>query len=203
MYQEFLDRIDFSQETFWISFASITFNPFFWNIVARREHNTRFVSRLVGGNPYVGCYCLAIVIFLIGVFRDFLYKRAIENQPTLPSLDNDYSKGLALVLFFSGNFFVLSSMYVLGVTGTYLGDYFGILMNERVVTFPFNVLENPMYYGSSMVFLSAALWYASPAGIILTIWTFTLYLIALRFEGPFTSMIYAQHEEKTKRQKNE
>jgi phosphatidylethanolamine/phosphatidyl-N-methylethanolamine N-methyltransferase len=94
-------------------------------------------------------------------------------------------------------------MYALGVTGTYLGmciyifslcyfslillkllgDYFGILMDERVVSFPFNVLEHPMYYGSSMVFLSTALWYASPAGIILTVWAFILYLIALQFEG--------------------
>jgi hypothetical protein len=98
-------------------------------------------------------------------------------------------------------------MYVLGVTGTYLGmwnlffffffvwfssnfilikllgDYFGILMDERVTSFPFNVLDNPMYYGSSMVFLSTALWYASPVGIILTGWAFTLYLIALQFEG--------------------
>ncbi|RIA99274.1 phospholipid methyltransferase-domain-containing protein [Glomus cerebriforme] len=203
MYQEFLDRIDFSQNSFWISFASITFNPFFWNIVARKEHKTRFLTRLVGGNPYVGCYCLAVVIFFLGIFRDILYKKAIEKQPILPSLDNDYSKGLALVLFFAGNCFVLSSMYVLGVTGTYLGDYFGILMDERVTSFPFNVLDNPMYYGSSMVFLSTALWYASPAGIILTIWAFILYSIALQFEGPFTSMIYAQRDEKIKRQKNE
>ncbi|CAB4380081.1 phospholipid methyltransferase [Rhizophagus irregularis] len=198
MYQEFLDNIDFSQKSFWISFASITFNPLFWNFVARREHKTRFLTRFVGGNPYIGCYCLAIIIFFLGIFRDILYKNAIDKQQKLSSLDNDYSKGLALVLFFTGNFFVLSSMYVLGVTGTYLGDYFGILMDDRITSFPFNVLDNPMYYGSSMVFLSTALWYASPAGIILTCWAFILYLIALRFEGPFTSMIYAQREEKKK-----
>ncbi|CAG8557529.1 13646_t:CDS:2 [Funneliformis caledonium] len=203
MYQEILDHIDFSQTSFWISFASITFNPLFWNIAARKEHKTRVISRFVGGNPYVGCYCLALMIFSLGIFRDFLYKKAIEDQPTFPSLNNDYSKGLALVLFFTGNIFVLSSMYVLGVTGTYLGDYFGILMSERVTSFPFNVLENPMYYGSSMVFLSTALWYASPAGMLLTIWAFVLYLIALKYEGPFTSMIYAQHEEKVKQRKKE
>ncbi|GBB94676.1 hypothetical protein RclHR1_00240024 [Rhizophagus clarus] len=198
MYQEYLDNIDFSQKSFWISFASISFNPIFWNFVARREHKTRFLSRFVGGNPYIGCYCLAIIIFSLGIFRDILYKNAIDKQPKLSALDNDYSKGLALVLFFTGNIFVLSSMYVLGVTGTYLGDYFGILMDERVTSFPFNVLDNPMYYGSSMVFLSTALWYASPAGILLTSWAFILYLIALQFEGPFTSMIYAQREEKKK-----
>lgn len=61
-------------------------------------------------------------------------------------------------------------------------------MDDRITSFPFNVLDNPMYYGSSMVFLSTALWYASPAGIILTCWAFILYLIALRFEG-YASMI--------------
>jgi len=39
-----------------------------------------------------------------------------------------------------------------------LGDYFGILMKKRVVGFPFNVADNPMYYGSSMVFAGTALW---------------------------------------------
>jgi phosphatidylethanolamine N-methyltransferase len=35
-------------------------------------------------------------------------------------------------------------MWALGVTGTYLGDYFGILMDEMVVGFPFNVTDAPM-----------------------------------------------------------
>lgn len=40
------------------------------------------------------------------------------------------------------NFFC--SMYQLGVTGTFLGDYFGILMEDRVTAFPYNVTNNPM-----------------------------------------------------------
>lgn len=35
-------------------------------------------------------------------------------------------------------------MWRLGVVGTYLGDYFGILMEERVTAFPFNVMDDPM-----------------------------------------------------------
>ncbi|CAG8850313.1 31448_t:CDS:2, partial [Racocetra persica] len=81
----------------------------------------------------------------------------IDHQPKSSFLQNDLIKVLAAILFFTGNTFVLSSMYALGITGTYLGDYFGILMDSRVTSFPFNVLENPMYYGSSMVFLSTAL----------------------------------------------
>ncbi|CAG8592925.1 7511_t:CDS:2 [Cetraspora pellucida] len=193
-----LELFDFTQKSLWISFASISFNPLFWNIAARvAEYRTKFITRLLGGNQYYGCYALAITIFSLGIFRDYLlvlYKMAIDHQPKSSFLQNDLIKGLAALLFFTGNTFVLSSMYALGVTGTYLGDYFGILMDKRVTSFPFNVLENPMYYGSSMVFLATALWFACPTGILLTIWAFILYLIALQFEGPFTTMIYEKRK---------
>lgn len=78
---------------------------------------------------------------------------------------------------------MLSSMYKLGVTGTYLGDYFGILMKSRVTSFPFNVMDNPMYNGSTMVFLGTALWYRSLAGVFLSVFVWILYQIALLFEG--------------------
>lgn len=65
---------------------------------------------------------------------------------------------MGAVLVVLGSVFVLSSMWALGITGTYLGDYFGILMDARVTGFPFNVLENPMYIGSSMNFLGISLW---------------------------------------------
>jgi methylene-fatty-acyl-phospholipid synthase len=51
----------------------------------------------------------------------------------------------------------------LGVTGTYLGDYFGILMDKMVTGFPFNVMDNPMYNGSTMCFLGHSLWFAPPS----------------------------------------
>jgi phosphatidylethanolamine N-methyltransferase len=79
--------------------------------------------------------------------------------------------------------FVFFSMKALGVHGTYAGDYFGILMKERVTDFPFNVLDNPMYIGSTMCFLGTAVWYASPTGVLLTAWVWVTYMIgALGFE---------------------
>jgi len=60
-------------------------------------------------------------------------------------------------------------MWALGITGTYLGDYFGILMDARVTGFPFNVLENPMYIGSTMNFLGISLWYGTHEEISLLI----------------------------------
>lgn len=57
----------------------------------------------------------------------------------------------------AGSTLVLSSMYKLGITGTYLGDHFGILMANRITSFPFNIVEHPMYYGSTLCFFSMAL----------------------------------------------
>jgi hypothetical protein len=51
------------------------------------------------------------------------------------------------------------SLSMMRVAGTFLGDYFGILMETKVEGFPFNVLENPMYVGSTLCFIANALWY--------------------------------------------
>lgn len=37
------------------------------------------------------------------------------------------------------------------------GDYFGLLLDDRVTGFPFNLLDNPMYWGSTLNFLGTAL----------------------------------------------
>lgn len=73
-------------------------------------------------------------------------------------------------------------MWALGVTGTYLGDYFGILMDRVVTSFPFNVSEAPMYYGSTMSFLGVAIIYGKVAGVLLTVEVLGVYLVALRYE---------------------
>jgi len=156
------------------------------SVVARQEYHNKVLTKLFGGNSRYGCYFLAVVIFGIGIFRDFLYEQALRQQPSLDALQADAVKLAAAALFFCGNVLVLTSMWALGFTGTYLGfspfslllsereeeeedctddrdgvgkgDYFGILMDHRVTSFPFNVTDAPMYYGSTMAFLGSALW---------------------------------------------
>ncbi len=77
---------------------------------------------------------------------------------------------------------MLSSTYALGIVGTYLGDYFGILMDAPVTGFPFNITGAPMYYGSTMSFFGSALIYGRPAGLVLAAEVLVVYLLALRFE---------------------
>ncbi|KAF9540960.1 Phosphatidyl-N-methylethanolamine N-methyltransferase [Mortierella hygrophila] len=187
--------VDWSDKRIWFAVASIVFNPTFWNIVARKEYRTKFITRMFNGNGLHGCYALAATIFTLGLIRDAVFKYAVDAQPKAQCMDHWFLQALAYFLFAVGNIFVLSSMWVLGVTGTYLGDYFGILMDERVTSFPFNVNDNPMYNGTVMIFLGTALWSLSPAGVYLSCIVHFVYRIALRFEGPFTTDIYIKRDQ--------
>ncbi|KAL7938486.1 phospholipid methyltransferase [Trichoderma chlorosporum] len=188
------DYIDLDKQSLWISAGSIVFNPLFWNIVARQEYHNKILTRLFGGKPYPACYALAATIFSLGLVRDWLYKTALTEQPSHPLLTTLYSQAAGYTLFIVGNILVVSSTWRLGVTGTFLGDYFGILMDEMVTGFPFNVTSAPMYWGSTMNFLGTALAFGKPAGLLLTLGVYIVYIIALRFEDPFTAGIYAKRE---------
>lgn len=90
-------------------------------------------------------------------------------------------------------------MWALGVTGTYLGDYFGILMDHMVTGFPFNVTDAPMYWGSTCSFAGTALLYNKPAGLLLSAVVFLCYKVALSYEDPFTAGIYKRRDEEEKK----
>ncbi|BCR86990.1 bifunctional phosphatidyl-N-methylethanolamine N-methyltransferase/phosphatidyl-N-dimethylethanolamine N-methyltransferase [Aspergillus chevalieri] len=190
------DFVDFSQLSLQVTALSIAFNPIFWNIVARTEYRNHFLTRIFG-SPYYGCYFLAFTIFSLGILRDHLYQLALADQPYYAPVHQPI---LGAVLFGVGSVLVLSSMYALGVTGTYLGDYFGILMDAPVTGFPFNVTGSPMYWGSTLNFLGVALYHGKVAGIALTAEVFILYWFALQWEDPFTAGIYAKRERERAKQ---
>ncbi|KAK1759526.1 phosphatidyl-N-methylethanolamine N-methyltransferase [Echria macrotheca] len=191
---DMVNYIDFDKKSLLVSAGAIAFNPTFWNIVARREYRTKFLTRAFGGSAQTACYALAVTIFSLGLLRDFLYERALRDQPTHPLLVGDVPTYAAYALIAIGNLFVITSTWRLGITGTFLGDYFGILMDSMVTGFPFNVTSAPMYYGSTMSFLGTALLYGKPAGILLTAWVLFVYIVAIQYENPFTSGIYAKRE---------
>ncbi len=158
------------------------------------EYHNKILTRLFGGRSQTACYFLAAVIFSIGIVRDLLYERALRHQPSHPLLETDLATYTGYALLACGNILVISSTWALGITGTFLGDYFGILMDKMVTGFPFNVTDAPMYYGSTMSFLGSALVYGKPAGILLTAEILVVYLVALAFENPFTAQIYARRD---------
>ncbi|KAM7067889.1 phosphatidylethanolamine N-methyltransferase isoform 4-T7 [Molossus nigricans] len=162
-----------------------------WRQVARWEHKTRKLSRALG-SPYLGCYALGGVILLLNVLRSHCFTQAMLNQPTTDSLQDPSARWLGLALLGVGSLLVLSSFFALGFTGTFLGDYFGILKEARVTSFPFNILDNPMYWGSTANYLGWAIMHASPAGLLLTAVVAFSYVLATLYEEPFTTEIYRQ-----------
>ena len=98
-----------------------------------KEYRNRTITRLSNNNPRHGCYLLAVLIFSFGILRDSLYHQALADQPRVPLLPEPFSIYVPMILFFSGQLFVITSTWALGITGTFLGDYFGILMDHRVV----------------------------------------------------------------------
>ncbi|KAG5994895.1 Phosphatidyl-N-methylethanolamine N-methyltransferase, partial [Claviceps pusilla] len=163
-------------------------------VVARQEYRNKLLTNLFGGDSRTACYGLAVTIFSLGILRDWLYKIAISEQPSHPLLLTVYSQAAAYTLLAAGNILVVSSTWRLGITGTFLGDYFGFLLDEMVTGFPFNVTGSPMYWGSTMSFLGTALLFGKPAGILMTVWVYLVYVVALRYEDPFTAGIYAKRE---------
>ncbi|KAK3824403.1 MAG: phospholipid methyltransferase-domain-containing protein [Linnemannia elongata] len=187
--------VDLSNPWFWISVFSIAYNPFFWNVVARREYQTKFITKFFNNNSYYGCYALAAVIQTLGAIRFLTFEKAMLHQPKAECFQILSIQVAAYVFFIGGFTLVMSSFFALGVTGTFLGDYFGILMDARVTSFPFNVNDDPMYNGTALMSLGTALWSSSPAGIYLSGFVHLVYRVALAFEGPFTSEIYRKRNE--------
>ncbi|KAL9985593.1 hypothetical protein ACROYT_G008015 [Oculina patagonica] len=184
----------------WLAAFCIIFNPLFWNIVARWEYRTQALTRWFGSAER-GCYALAVVICLLGLFRDYWFEEALRSQPIAVAMCADRVRICGTLLIVIGTVLVLSSTWSLGIIGTFLGDYFGLLLNRRETGFPFNIMNNPMYWGSTMNFLGYSLRQCSPAGVLLTTLVAVCYKIALLFEGPFTERIYA--EKKLRQEKEE
>lgn len=173
----------------------IAFNPFFWNVVGRFEFHTHLLTKTFGSKR-LACYFFAVIVFSLGLLRDYLYYTALQTQPAAPILQNDAVKYLAYAIGGWGHLLVLTSMYTLGVTGTYLGDYFGILMDHKVESFPFSFCNNPMYVGSSLSFLAVALHEGKALGVVLSGLVWIVYKIGLVFEEPFTEFIYSNRKDK-------
>lgn len=190
--------VNFHDWQFQFAALTIVLAPLLWNILARMEYKTRFLTKLMCGNKYWGCYLIAIYVFAFSSYRDYQFSLALESQPTLKFFDHIGFQVAAAILFAVGGILVVSSMWALGLTGTYLGDYFRIYMKERVTSFPFNIVNNPMYDGATLIFTAHALYHRSFAGLLLAALVLVVYRIAILFEEPFTGFIYSQKEKEEK-----
>ncbi|XP_071378481.1 phosphatidylethanolamine N-methyltransferase [Centroberyx affinis] len=150
------------------------------------------------GSPHLACYSLGFLIILLNVYRSHSMTVAMKAQARWEVLARTevFYTGTGLLVL--GTLLVVSSFLALGFTGTFLGDYFGILMEKKVTGFPFNIIDNPMYWGSTANYLGLALIGASPVGLVLTAVVAVSYQVAIGYEGPFTEQIYQERRQRCK-----
>lgn len=130
--------------------------PLVWNLIGPFEYHTRLISRITL-RPIVGVYLSGTIIAGLSVYRSALFVEAINGQPRMEEMGVPMIHALGGFFGMFGLSMFLGAYYQLGITGTYLGDYFGILREEMITAFPFRVLKNPMYDGSSMLHFAEAL----------------------------------------------
>ena len=162
-----------------------------WNVIVRLEYKKRIVSRLFGG-PRKGVIVLAIFILLCNLLRTLYFRSLADSSTRLSILENSTVYGVGYVIEGVGIILVVCSAWRLGFYNTFYGDYFGILMGARVTAFPFNILNDPMYWGTFMLYLGEAIQYASTVAFVLSLCIGFSCFLAAKFEAPFTAMIYNQ-----------
>uniref|UniRef100_H3CPN0 Phosphatidylethanolamine N-methyltransferase n=2 Tax=Tetraodon nigroviridis TaxID=99883 RepID=H3CPN0_TETNG len=199
--ESLLKLINFYDTSFFIAVMAIIFNPLFWNLQScgwkknKRKYSRCFGSDQSSNKSFSDCSKLWVIV---DVLTKHCMTIAMKAQPRWELMNRAevFYAGTALIV--AGTVLVVSSFLALGFTGTFLGDYFGILLDEKVTVFPFNVMENPMYWGSTANYLGLALIGASPVGLILTATVAAVYKVAIQFEGPFTAQIYRERSQSRK-----
>ena len=81
-----------------------------------------------------------------------------------------------------GFILVSSSTLRLGIIGTYNGDAYGYLMSGLITSFPYNLFNAPMYFGSTLNFLYCAVLNRSIAGLVLSALVGIVYYVGTGFE---------------------
>jgi len=191
--------INWSDPLIWLAAAHITFNPMVWNLGSRLEYKTKFLSS-VFGSAKVASYVFSAVSALLSWSRNILIFITVVRQLSFEEYLGEstviFMKVAGTLCFLGGLLLAVSSMFRLGITGTYYGDSFGMLMESRITGFPFNIVDNPMYVGAIITFFGFAVRMMSPIGLLLTFYTCLVYYVTLLFEEPLTAQIYSSKDGK-------
>jgi methylene-fatty-acyl-phospholipid synthase len=84
----------------------------------------------------------------------------------------------------------------------YFGDHFGFLFKEKIVSFPYNVFENPQYVGTCSFFTGLSLTHMSPVGLFLTIFVCGTYSILNYFESSKLAIFYPDTQKEIEKEKS-
>ena len=192
--EEFYDKLDICNLNTIIGILMIVICPITWNLVARYEFYTKKITKICGNNNLLAADIFAHILIEMGIFRNYMFTRTMNNTPHMEFFETTemFITIISSILIACSVFIVAGSYWQLGIHGIYYADYFGILMDEKVTEFPYNILENPLYIGSQSLFFSLALYNRSPTGIFMFVVASIMYRVASFLENPMTDLIYSE-----------
>lgn len=183
--------LNLTDPLFYICAFLIMLCPVLYNLLARAEYFYKFFSKMFNGDKKRANNVYSFFMVLVGITRNYYYYKTLNVQPTLSY--GQFDQFLLTTSVFVSAFglaLIVTSCFRLGVGGIYYADYFDIKMEFTVNVFPYNIVKDPLYVGTTLCFLSYALYKGSLAGLILTVGVSLMYLVALRFEDEMLQIIY-------------
>eukprot|EP00730_Choanoeca_flexa_P012861 TRINITY_DN4692_c0_g1_i1.p1 TRINITY_DN4692_c0_g1~~TRINITY_DN4692_c0_g1_i1.p1 ORF type:complete len:248 (+),score=55.41 TRINITY_DN4692_c0_g1_i1:148-891(+) len=179
-------------------------SPVFWNLIPR--YGADMLISFFGGRRN-GMLVFALYVIVTSMYREVVFVDAIKDDPKkkfsiLEGLDETTvdlltdKLGWAITAF--GLLLSSSAMYRLGIFGTYMGEFFGVMLSEKITTFPFSFVDNPMYIGSSLFHVGLAIQAQSPVGAVLALWVYYTYYMAGAYEEPLMRTMYASPDHRVK-----
>ena len=77
----------------------IFLNPFLWNVIGQFEYRTKKITKLFKGNKKLAVYIIAIIIFSLGLSRNYLYKVVVDKQPKMESWNDQVCTFLGYLFY--------------------------------------------------------------------------------------------------------
>ena len=184
-----------------LTIITILLSPAVWNILGYIEYTNKTISRLFKSRLY-GVYFVVIISQIISRIRDILVVlTAYQTRNQFPMPD-ELSTVVGVLGLTIGSILVLSSSHKLGIVNTYHGDHFGFYLEEKITSFPFNILNDPMYVGSSMIMVAIGFAFKSYVGVGLGVFAFAVYQGYIKgYEEGFTDFIYKEKADRERERK--
>ncbi len=191
--------IDFTESRFIHTMLYSLLCMSLWTVLPNLQFKYNLLSKLVGNDHSKAADFLAYVIIYSGCSRNYAFIEALSNNIKIDFGNWSYVLlTIGYILIIIGLVLVAFSFYRLGLRGMYFGDYFGFLFKEKIVSFPYDILENPQYVGTCCFFTGLSLTHYSPAGLFLTLFINANYTFLNYFEASNLAVFYPNSAEEKK-----
>lgn len=189
--------IDFSDKNFIQASFLTLLSIICITLLPHLQYRYRFISKMTGDDMGRAADFLAYFLIHIGSLKTFSFFEALFSNKRIEFEAWFYYSvfPFSIVLIIVGLILVLFSFQRLGLRGMYFGDHFGFLMKGRIKQFPYNILENPQYIGSNLIYLGFSVATRSPAGLLLSLFSFLAYkMFFVLFEEKKLKVFYPYYE---------